>query len=74
MNENIDAAGNDVKSSRTEIAFFADNLASSKRNWTKDIVKRVDPHRFFGGAIEAQTNLFKTSDSITLRVKVHLTE
>jgi hypothetical protein len=46
MNENINAAGNDVKSSRTEIAVFAGNLASSKRSWTKDIVKRVDPISF----------------------------
>lgn len=74
MNENINAAGNDAKSSRTEIAFSADNLASSKRRWTKDILKRVDPHRFFGGAFEAQTTLFKTSDSITPRVKAHLTK
>ena len=34
----------------------------------------TDPHRVFGGAFEAQTTLFKTSDSITPRVKAPLTE
>ena len=38
-----------------------------------DAAKRVDPRRFFGGAIEAQTTLFKTADSAARRSKAHLT-
>ena len=38
-----------------------------------DAAKRVDPRRFFGGAIEAQTTLFKTTDSPTRRLKAHIT-
>jgi CRP-like cAMP-binding protein len=33
----------------------------------KDIVKRVDPHRFFGGAIEAHTMLFRTGQLQSLK-------
>jgi CRP-like cAMP-binding protein/Fe-S-cluster-containing hydrogenase component 2 len=39
-----------------------------------DAAKRVDPRRFFGGAIEAQTMLFKTTDSPTRRSKTHITD
>jgi CRP-like cAMP-binding protein/Fe-S-cluster-containing hydrogenase component 2 len=39
-----------------------------------DAAKRVDPRRFFGGAIEAQTTLFKTADSRARRSKAHLTD
>src|SRR5216110_1654633 len=40
-----------------------------------DAAKRVDPQRFFGGVIEAQTMLFKTTtDSTAGRRKRHLTD
>ncbi len=38
-----------------------------------DAAKRVDPQRFFGGVIEAQTMLFKTTDSAASRSKAHIT-
>jgi CRP-like cAMP-binding protein len=43
-----------------------------KLSWTKDIVKRVEPHRFFGGAIEAQTMLFKAGEWLPVRSTAHL--
>ncbi len=39
-----------------------------------EAAKRVDPRRFFGGAIEVQATLFKTTDSSARRSKAHLTE
>src|SRR5437667_9408835 len=38
-----------------------------------DAATRVDPRRFFSGAIEAQTTLFKTADSAARLLKAHLT-
>ncbi len=38
-----------------------------------DAAKRVDPQRFFGGVIEAQTMLFKTTDSAASRSRAHIT-
>jgi CRP-like cAMP-binding protein/Fe-S-cluster-containing hydrogenase component 2 len=38
-----------------------------------DAAKRVDPRRFFGDALEAQTALFQTADSATRRSKARTT-